>query len=110
MYIYTLSRVSHSLILIVLFALFFFQSYKEYGVNDYRATLRQLGGRLAPATNNVTFLHCPIPDFSVLETQSLMSLVAELQRVLSEGRVRDLFIFFYFFSSFIHNNLLLPVL
>ena len=49
-------------------------SYTEYGCNDYRTTMRQLSLR-----NGVRFLHCPVPDFGVLDDASLMALVAELQ-------------------------------
>ena len=62
-------------------------SYTEYGCSDYPRQLRELGG--AGATREIRFLHCPVPDFGVLSTESLHALVVELQRELAspEGHV-----------------------
>uniref|UniRef100_A0A7S1NFZ0 Tyrosine specific protein phosphatases domain-containing protein n=1 Tax=Eutreptiella gymnastica TaxID=73025 RepID=A0A7S1NFZ0_9EUGL len=61
-------------------------SYTEYGVNDYRATLRRLvsTGKLCPP-HEVRFMHCPIEDFGVLSDSSLMALVGELQKQILTG-------------------------
>ena len=63
------------------------QSYTEYGCADYRETVRAL----APA-QEVRFLHCPVPDFGVLSNDSLVALIAELQKELAEERNHMLYI------------------
>ena len=66
------------------------ESYNEYGVDDYRQTLRQrlmgpsFGGKRQKA---VRFLHCPVPDFGVLHDASLLALVGELQKAMAGGHV-----------------------
>ena len=51
-------------------------SYTEYGGWDYKQKIVQLaensGGNFPP--HDVRFLHCPIPDFGVLEQTSLLAL------------------------------------
>ena len=61
-------------------------TYNEYGVRDYRVALRRLYPQGAPGGTSIRFLHCPIGDFSVLEDMSLISIVAELQRLLDNPR------------------------
>jgi hypothetical protein len=61
-------------------------NYHEYNISDYRRTLASLQSNMT-SSRGIRFLHCPIPDFSVLSANSLLSLVAELQRVISEGHV-----------------------
>ena len=55
--------------------------YTEYGCDVYPETLR----RGPPPPHELRFVHCPIPDFGVLEDESLQALVAELQRELADG-------------------------
>ena len=67
-------------------------SYDEYGVRDYRHALRQLYPRgicrSSSNSSSITFLHCPIDDFSVLNDTSLVSIIAELQRIITDpGRI-----------------------
>ena len=61
-------------------------SYTEYGCSDYRDTLtRFVYTKSSPPPFDVKFLHCPVPDFGVLDDMSLVGLISELQKLLSEG-------------------------
>jgi hypothetical protein len=59
-------------------------AYTEYGCDDYPQTLRRMAAGSA-FTTPVRFLHCPIPDFGVLDDASLLALVATLQQELKNG-------------------------
>ena len=70
-------------------------SYREYGCEDYRATLRALAGGpggggggqgAAFPPRALSFLHCPVPDFGVVSDRSLVALVDELRRAIDAGR------------------------
>ena len=62
-------------------------SYKEYGCNDYREILskRVFNGSLSPPPFEIKFMHCPIPDLGIIQDNSLIALIAELQRILREN-------------------------
>ena len=45
-----------------------------------------------PGSVSIRFLHCPIEDFSVLENSSLISLIAEFQRVLNDEPMRNMYV------------------
>ena len=62
-------------------------SYTEYGCRDYRRDLRQLANnRSGFPPHPVSFLHCPIPDFGVLDDQAMLAFISLLASLLRQGR------------------------
>jgi len=55
------------------------ESFQEYGGNDYRQTLKEMS---FPRT--FKFLHAPISDFSIMDDSSLLGLIAEIDKYISE--------------------------
>ena len=67
------------------------ESYTEYGCNDYRETLQALArGTFMKSkgfpSHEVSFLHCPMPDFGVIADRDFIALIAELKRSMEDGR------------------------
>eukprot|EP00760_Papus_ankaliazontas_P004944 PhM_4_TR12291/c0_g1_i1/m.2314 len=60
-------------------------SYNEYGSVDYRRGILSLSPPLLK--HRVRFLHCPIPDFGVVDDASLLALVQELVNLMQSGEI-----------------------
>jgi len=61
------------------------ESYQEYGCTDYRQVLQSSASQSFPP-HDVTFLHCPIPDFGVLTDKDFIAFISELKRALENER------------------------
>ena len=68
------------------------ESYEEYGCRDYRKTLDELlverntkeEFKNFPSSRTFKFLHAPIADFSIMDDNSLLGLIAEIQKYIEE--------------------------
>eukprot|EP00090_Calanus_glacialis_P011473 TRINITY_DN19870_c0_g1_i1.p1 TRINITY_DN19870_c0_g1~~TRINITY_DN19870_c0_g1_i1.p1 ORF type:complete len:445 (+),score=76.31 TRINITY_DN19870_c0_g1_i1:168-1337(+) len=67
------------------------EDYREYGCKDYRLGLQTLARNPSKRfksfpPHEVSFLHCPIPDFGVLSDRDFIAFISELKRSLEDGR------------------------
>lgn len=60
--------------------------YCEYGCTDYRKVMSSLAATDATfPPRELRFVHCPIPDFGIIEDANVLALVEELKRLMREG-------------------------